>query len=432
MLRAALRVHSAAASVGRLAAAGRAGALPARGISRTSAATFCSSPDQPAEQVPEPEVAQEAADAGWEAAAPGRVPAHLEDLPPGYDLPRRPGSRALGTYYQGQYEHAEEDDPPFRQPRPFLKPIKNLKDRQIPALREHAASKAWGGLIDIIEHDMYHQKIADGDSGGAFHDFQVAPYDSECPETPFYNSYLTEDEFTDTGDYLDGDDGELDSLQDDAGARSPRFIPDRVRNAMYFLWSERGWGLPDIARRFKVSTARASFIINLKRTEPECIAQGTYSEDMDKAIEALADITADYDQGSRDPEYPEDMDAGLNVAFLKDAQLPDDVVPVKPWRGNALRLGLYIPPADAAPPKSERRHKHPFAIKDISPGQGTEIRLLPYAFRHRVVDYDGTVRQASQVEEIRRTNRARRFFISRKHGHGSNHMPFPDAAANMP
>eukprot|EP01138_Halocafeteria_seosinensis_P000485 gb/GECG01000499.1/.p1 GENE.gb/GECG01000499.1/~~gb/GECG01000499.1/.p1 ORF type:complete len:506 (+),score=75.31 gb/GECG01000499.1/:1-1518(+) len=327
------------------------------------------------------------------------------------DQPKqRPGaSRLDGTYWQGQWTNRDLHDPPYRQPRPHMAPAQDPSEKHIPALREHPMSKQWGGLIDIIEHETYMSKLGDADSGGGFHDFAMAPYDSESLEDPFYNNFLTEDEYVWPSDY-----------------EPQPYIPDSVRQQIYFLWSSKGWSIPKLGSKFKMRTERVSFIINLKRTEPECIEEGKYADELDDAMTQM--YGREYDFGDKDYQS-EDDDIGLNVNVLKDSQLPDDVVPKMPWKGNVLKTGTHLPPVEL-PPKEERTCKHRFAFKDISSGESMDSKFVPFSKKHLVVDHDGTRRVSTKKEDLYRSNRARRFIVKRD-GSGSNNWPFPDEQADQ-
>lgn len=318
-------------------------------------------------------------------------------------------SRLDGMYWQGQWVNRDLHDPPYRQPRPHMPPAEEPSEKHIPALREHPMSKQWGGLIDIIEHETYHSKLGDADSGGGFHDFAMAPYDSESLEDPFYNNFLTEDEYVWPSDY-----------------EPQPYVPDSVRQQLYFLWSSKGWSIPKLGAKFKMRTERVSFIINLKRTEPECIAEGKYANELDDAMTQM--YGRDYNFGDKDYQS-EDDNIGLNVNVLKDDQLPDDVVPKMPWKGNVLKTGTNLPPIDL-PPKNERKCKHRFAFKDISSGESRDSKVVPFAKKHLMVDHDGTRRVSTKREDLYRSNRARRFIVKRKDS-GSNNWPFPDEQADQ-
>lgn len=331
------------------------------------------------------------------------------ELEEGYYQPVAPGRRRDGTYYQGQWENRDGLEPPYRQPRPYLKPIRDLKARQIPALREHPMAKEAGGLLDIIEHEVYSARIGDGDSGGGFHDFTFAPWDDESMEDPFYNGAITEDEYEYKSDH------EL-----------YVHVPDGTRTQVYYLWKEKGWSIPDLAAKFKMRSERVSMIINLKRTEPALEAEGLVAPELDKAMSMMFARG----EGRVDADYAPDHSHGLHGAVLRDAQLPEDSVPRLPWRGNILKTGGAMPKLPRTP-KDQRVFKSRLAVRDISAGQAADAMTPPKCTKSRIFDYDGVRRPSTKLEDMYRTGRARRW-EQKRHVTGSMGMPFDDEAAHSP
>ena len=68
-------------------------------------------------------------------------------------------------------------------------------------IRNDPLNKKWGGMIDILEHDAYCNKVREADAEGFFFDGTVAPGESDCDDDPFANGYLTEDEIHFPEDY---------------------------------------------------------------------------------------------------------------------------------------------------------------------------------------------------------------------------------------
>lgn len=217
-----------------------------------------------------------------------------------------------------------------------------------------------------------------------------------------------------------GDDGDESDWED------PVYVPDRVRQQIYFLWAHKGMSIPELAQRFGIRTERISAFILLKRTEPEMAAKGMVSEEPDRIMEALYGPEA---VGQTRPRWNEkdDFEQGLDVAVLKDAQLPEDCFPVMKFRGHRLRVAYPTPPVPL-PPIDQRRHHSRFAIRDISAG---DSGLRSALARHVVIDHDGTRRMATKREELYRAPRIRRAYVKRN-GYGSGNLPVPDAELDKP
>lgn len=310
-----------------------------------------------------------------------------------------------GNYFHGQRENAVTG-PPFRQPRPPLPVIRNPKDRQVPSIRNDPALAKAPMLIDVLEHEAYLNRFRDEESGGGFMDMEIAEFDEQCDEDAFYNEFVSEDDYFYPSDWED-----------------PPHISDRVRQHMYYLWAYKHMNIPDIASRFGIRTERVSGIIALKHTEPAAVRQGMYSPRLEAAV------TKFHGEGLpiADHLLRPDHDLGVNVDLLRDTQLPDDVVPKMAWRGNALRLGA-VPDEAELPPTDERRFRHRFAFKNISGGD----RGLDAVRTHfLVVDFDGTRRGATRMEDFRRSGRPRRYLVDRRRT-GATGLPFAEDDANTP
>ena len=392
-----------AVCVARAAGGSMASASQSRPVSKVNFSDAAGTEEPVSDNTSQPEleptyVAGAAADDGDET-----------ELEEGFHQPIAPGRRRDGTYYQGQWGGQEGLEPPFRQPRPYLKPIRDLKDRQIPALREHPIAKKAGAVIDLIEHEVYSERIGDGDSGGGFHDFTFAPWDDNTMEDPFYNGAITEDEYEYPSDH-----------------EQFVYVPQKVRRQIYYLWAKQGWDLPALGQKFKMRTERVSMIINMARSDAASEAAGLVTPELDKAMTMM------FARGQErvDEDYVPDHGHGLHGTLVKDAQLPEDAVPVMPWRGNVLKTGGHMPVPEL-PPKEERTFKSRLAIRDISAGGKADPGLAPFATKSRVFDYDGVRRPSTKLEDLFRAARPRKWVLSRSRG-GANGLPFADEEMHKP
>jgi hypothetical protein len=266
-------------------------------------------------------------------------------------------------------------------------------------------------FLDYLEHEAWIDRYRDGDSGGAFMDRTIAPWDEFCEEDALYRNVLTDDEYNIPEDY-----------------EEPVYIPDRIRSQIYFQWAHKGLSVAELASKYKLRSERVAAFILFKRTEPEYVVKGMVNYDADKLMEGLYGAEAqgkkpmqDWDNGG------DDFEAGLDVAVLKDAELPDDCFPVMKFKGNRLR-GKFPTHAQPPIPIKERTHSSRYAIRDISSGDGfAEQRRA----RHIVVDYDGTRRPATKREELARGHRLRRAYPKRV-GYGRQNLPFEDIELDAP
>lgn len=276
---------------------------------------------------------------------------------------------------------------------------------------------------------------------------------------PFSNNYLTEDE-----------------LMFDESYKPNPYLPDKVKQMMYYLFTERGWSVQRISQRFGVRAARVAVIINMKRTEPEWIAKGMYDEEADRLLtEMYADLndqgfdTDDWEldhhltpekraakeekrarqrrervgtsgiikriltDGPLEENWAPNYDLGVNVAILKDEQMPDDVLPRWAVPASAPRLRMR-PPVTPQPPREERGHsKSKWAILDTGCGPvsrkfiekrdarrfgstggapGRRNRKAPR--RMRLVDYDGNVTAGTSADFPHRTWHANLYEVRRR------------------
>lgn len=124
------------------------------------------------------------------------------------------------------------------------------------------------GLVDILEHAAYCDGQREEHPEGFFFDNTRPAYDSDCDGDPFAASYLTEDEIEFPEEY----------------APSP-YIPGRVMDAMWYLYTVKGWPIARIADKYALQTARVSAILNLKAVgttlcghSTPCLAVRTFTQ----------------------------------------------------------------------------------------------------------------------------------------------------------
>jgi hypothetical protein len=304
----------------------------------------------------------------------------------------------------------------MRVPRP---PPDPRAPRTISAVREDDMHKEWGGMIDVLEHEAYCDRVREAMTDGFFFDFTVAPHDSDHDEDPFLNGYLTEDELWFDKDY------------------EPRpHVPDRVKGHLFYLYSERKWSIRQLANRFGMRPERVSMIINMKKTQPALEEAGCADPEVDGLMtemyatrshrrvgggdgpDAARGTTADslpVPQAKDRIDPAEDFDMGVHVALLRDDQMPDDVVPRLPMRGNIVRL-KHMPPRVATPGKEERGVKSKFATVDISGRPNAGKRCV-------VRDWDGSIRPSTRREDLYRTH-VSRHWTARPEATGADDLPF--------
>lgn len=308
----------------------------------------------------------------------------------------------------------DDEGAPVRRGRPFLDP---RAPRRQPAIRDNPLHKRWGGFIDILEHNAYCDGQREEDPDGWFFDGTKAEYDSDCDGDPFANGYLTEDELEFPEEY----------------AVEP-YVPGRIVDQIYFLYSVRGYTVKQLCTKYRLGSEKVSAILNLKKTEPQMIAAGLFTNTVDNLMMHLyedkfrSDGTKPGD-GSK-PSSPRenwgpDFDTGINYDMLRDDQDPDDVRPVARDTGNVLRVGHKLPKLRPLP-KKDRTHDSKFVFRDIS---GSKREHQP-GRTMVVADYDGTIRKANNVEALYRTWGVRRWSIDQMKGDAG--LPFPDADSFKP
>lgn len=148
---------------------------------------------------------------------------------------------------RGDYEGGSQKSRPRigeRIGRPFLDP---RAPRRIDAIREDPMHSQWGGMMNLLEHAAYCDGQREEHPEGFFFDNTRPDYDSDCDGDPFSASYLTEDEFEFPEEYNP----------------SP-YIPGRIMDQIWFLYSVKNWPIPKLCSKFGISSNRLSAIINLK------------------------------------------------------------------------------------------------------------------------------------------------------------------------
>jgi len=279
--------------------------------------------------------------------------------------------------------------------RPFPDP---KASRRIASIRENPDHKKWGVFMDVLEHAAYCNRIREADGEGFLFDQTVLPGESECDEDAFANGYLTEDEMYFPDDY-----------------KPAPYIPNSVKQRIYYLFTTKSWDVKRLAERFNMRTERVSAIINLKATEPAMKAQGCYREEADQLLTAL--YSGKYKSQEKEPSY----DLGVNVDMMHDDQLPQDVFPRVPstLQGRIVRMPITLQKIPQ-PPFSERKHRSKYVLKDIS---GARTKPSPAV----LVDYDGKRRQCTKKEEAYRSWAHKRYTV--KPGTVPGTLVQPDAYA---
>jgi hypothetical protein len=226
----------------------------------------------------------------------------------------------------------------MRRGRPFLDP---RAPRRQEAIRSDPKHAAWGGMIDILEHNAYQDAQREEDADGWFFDGTKAEYDrcgsgrlagwrglrgcgdatrpttpppplpiarcSDAEGDPFANGYLTEDEMEFTPEYAPA-----------------TYTPARVADQVAYLHTVRGYTVQRLAAKFGVTSERVSAMLLLKRLEPRMRATGRHSLKIDAAMQDLygdrfaktAAIPSDGDASGPGP-----FDQGVDVTMLKDDQV---------------------------------------------------------------------------------------------------------------
>ena len=196
--------------------------------------------------------------------------------------------------------------------------------RHYPAIRKDPAHEEFGMMKDILEHDYWCDREREAQPGGwplpfsptdeevqamvAQNDAQIQAGQGEVLlDDPWINGYLTEDEIMFHEEY-----------------KPAPYLPDKVKQQMYYLYTEEGWDIKRLSQRFGVRTERVSMVLHMKRTEPDLEATGRSHDRVDEIFTQLySGRFQDY------VEEGESNDQGLNIAMLKDDQ-------VRPARGRCV------------------------------------------------------------------------------------------------
>lgn len=322
----------------------------------------------------------------------------------------------LGTKQAEEADGQADDDDdaeggpkgPVRVGRPFLDP---RAPRRQESIRNDPRHAKWGGMIDILEHNAYCDGQREEDPDGFFFDDTRAEYDSDCDGDPFSNGYLTEDEMEFPEEY-----------------QPAPYLPNRIVEQIWFLYSMRGYTVQQLSNRYRVTTEKVSAILALKKTEPEMIAAGMYSNVLEQYLLQIYGGDGPWaKEASRTENFGPDFDIGVNYNIMQDDQMPDDCYPVIRRGGNILRRG-HVLPRIAQPPVSERLHKSKYAFMDVSGDRknhryGKKLKL-------RMSDYDGTIRPATNKDLLYRSYEGRYWTMELEKG--KNGMPYKDEDAIAP
>lgn len=262
----------------------------------------------------------------------------------------------------------------------------------------------------MLEHNAYCDGQREEDPDGFFFDGTRAEYDSDCDGDPFANGYLTEDELEFGEDY----------------APAP-YLPGRVVDQIYFLYSVRGYSVKALCAKYRLGSEKVSAIINLKHSEPDMIASGRYTTKVDKVMAQLYDGKFKDEATGASPfeNWGPDFDAGVNYTVLRDDQMPDDVTPVRRVVGNVLRIGHHLPRLPV-PAKASRLHDSKFVFRSISGRRNNAARAIPLV----TSDMDGTLRPATNLEALYRSWETRHWSAADIKGRAG--LPFADADAHKP
>jgi hypothetical protein len=321
-----------------------------------------------------------------------------------------------------------------RKGRPFLDP---RAPRRIEAIRNDPVNKSFGFFVDILEHEAYCDGQREEDEDGFFFDGTRAEYDSDNDGDPFANGYLTEDEY-----------------EFDENYKPIPYIPRKVIDQIFFLYSIRNISIPKLSQRYRLSKERIGAIITLKLKEPEFIADGRYNTEIDKLMcdlygpdiiggsekiselaskQVKSTLSPTLDIGvSQDNYRPDGTDLGINFMILQDDQLPDDVLPLKGSDPNAILQKRHILDKIKPVEKKKRVHASKFVIRDIS-SKKSRLRSNSFQLSHHsrytfVADFNGTVRKPTNLELLYRPNMPRVWSPEAEKG-STKGLPIPDPPA---
>lgn len=282
--------------------------------------------------------------------------------------------------------------------------------------------KAWGGMVDLLEHATYCNGQREEDPDGFFFDGTVAQYDSDCEGDPFSNGYLTEDEMEFPEEY-----------------EPQQHVPDAVASQIYFLYSARGYSIRQLCQRYRLGSEKVCAIIMVKHREPEYIAAGHINPKADYYLQQLygtrfapenrfpgpgRPAQAEGEQGDTAKEnWNPDYDQGVKYTLLQDDQMPDDVMPIRRLGGGMLRQRHNLKKV-TPPKKQERAHDSKFVFKDIS-GRKTD-RTTPRGML--VSDFSGKQRRATNLESLYRSWESRYWTLDEVKGKAG--LPFDEKEAH--
>lgn len=110
--------------------------------------------------------------------------------------------------------------------------------RRQEGIRSDPANAEWGGMIDLLEHAAYCDGQREENEDGFFFDMTIADYDSDCEGDPFAANYLTEDEYEFSEEYVPS-----------------AYTPARIHDQIYFLHAVRGYSIPRLCTKYRLSCA---------------------------------------------------------------------------------------------------------------------------------------------------------------------------------
>ena len=117
------------------------------------------------------------------------------------------------------------------------------------------------------------------------------------------------------------------------------YVPDAIKQRMYWLYRERGWDVPRLAARYGLRTDRVSVIINMKKQDWIMKKDGRYRTEVDQL---MTQMYGGKNKTFRDPEPSTDV--GIDVEFMQDDEAPHVHVPKVPatLKGKLLRVPIRM------------------------------------------------------------------------------------------